>query len=255
MKQYIKYISLFLGFGFLLSNCTKKSDPSPSSSSESLSLAFTPSVGGSNFSFGATYTTTGGVRYNLSMYRFYVSNINLIKEDGSNYPITGKYLLVQPNVPTYDLGKVPVGNYKGLTFDVGIDSLTNHADPTKYDVGNPLAIQSPAIHWSWNTGYIFMMVEGTVDTTVAQNDVQTFGSFSKSMFFHIGTDPLRRKIDLSTSSFKVESGNAKIVYLVSDVNKLFHNVNLKSENQSHTMGSFNLAKRVADNIPTLFTIK
>jgi hypothetical protein len=35
---------------------------------------------------------------------------------------------------------VPVGNYKGFKFTVGLDSATNHKDPTLYSASNPLII-------------------------------------------------------------------------------------------------------------------
>jgi hypothetical protein len=148
-----------------------------------------------------------------------------------------------------------VGSYKGIKFSVGLDSATNHADPTVYPVTNPLAIQSPAIHWSWNSGYIFMMIEGSCDTTAANNDVLTYGQYSHGMFYHIGMDPLLRTIDLSNAAFTVSSANAASVSISADLNKVLKNVDIKTENASHTMGSMPFATKIADNISSAFSVK
>ena len=36
---------------------------------------------------------------------------------------------MKPEVNGYDAGAVEAGSYTALRFDIGIDSLTNHADP------------------------------------------------------------------------------------------------------------------------------
>jgi hypothetical protein len=255
----MKKIKLILILSALISlvgitSCNDKT-VEPTNQTQSLSLNFSAKVGTKDLDYTSSFTTDAGARYTVSMFRYYVSNIRLIKSDGTEYPINNKYLLVTPSVANYDLGQVPVGSYKGIKFSVGIDSVTNHADPTVYPVTNPLAIQSPAIHWSWNSGYIFMMIEGSCDTTVANNDVLTYGQYSHGMFYHIGMDPLLRTIDLSNAAFTVSSANSATVSISADLNKVLKNVDIKTENASHTMGSMPLATRIADNISSAFSVK
>lgn len=188
------------------------------------------------------------------MVRFYMSNIRLIKSDGSEYPLTGQYQLIDLSKSHFHLGEVPVGDYKGLKFSVGLDSATNHMDPTVYPSTNPLAMQSPNMHWSWNSGYIFMMVEGSCDTTVANTDVLTLGQYSHSMFYHLGMDMLLRNVDLSNSAFSIVSGTDKYVSIQMDMNEFFTGVDLKTENQTHTMDNMMVATKTANNISTMFSI-
>lgn len=244
-------------FSSILIGCKKEdaaTPTTPAATTQDLSLKMTSMVGSSALNFYSSFSTTSGQRYTLSMFRYYVSNIRLVKSDGSEYPITGKCLLVTPSTENYDLGQVPIGDYRGLKFNIGLDSLTNHSDPTLYPTTNPLAIQSPGIHWDWNSGYIFMMIEGSCDTTTTNTDVLTYGQYSHGMFFHIGMDMLLRTVDLSTSAFSVSSGSAKVVNIQADVNKFFTNIDLKTQNESHTMGSMSLATTGADNIPTMFSV-
>lgn len=222
--------------------------------SQPLSLNITNLANSKGIDFTNTFTTPNGERYNISSFRYYVSKIRLVKQDGSEYAIAGKYLLVNPSTPTYALGNVPTGDYKSIKFGIGIDSLTNHSDPTIHQISNPLAIQSPGIHWSWKSGYIFLMLEGSCDTTEAKNDVQTYGQFSKPLTFHIGTDMMYREVVLS-SNFTVGEGG-KELKLEANLDAFFKNIDLKKENVTHSMGAgAALAKKAADNSATMFAIK
>ncbi len=236
-------------------SCKKSNDVEPAEdtpATQALILNFNPVVSNTPLNFSSSFKTNTGQKYTLSMFRYYVSNIRLTKTDGTIVPITGKYLLVTPSISDYSLGQVPLGDYKGISFAIGIDSLTNHGDPTIYPTTNPLAIQSPGIHWDWNSGYIFTMIEGSCDTTVTGNDTLTWGQYSHGMFFHIGMDQLYRKVDLNYA-FNIGAG-AKTITIKTDINKFFTNIDLKKENASHTMGSLPLATKAANNISSMFSI-
>lgn len=255
-KKHHIILVVIAGLFLSLSSCKNNEEtPEPASQTQNLSFKMSTVIGSKPLDFTSVFTTTAGARYTLSSFRYYVSNIRLVKQDGSVYPITGKYLLVNPAIENYDLGEVPVGDYKGLKFAVGIDSVTNHKDPTVYPTTNPLAIQSPAIHWSWNSGYIFLMMEGSCDTTDTNTDVQTYGQFSHPLFYHIGMDMLYREVNLNNASFAVKANEEKSVHIQADLDKFFAGIDIKTENGSHTMGSMPLATRLANNIQTMFQVK
>jgi hypothetical protein len=258
MKTLIKKLTVSSALiAVVITGCKKDPNdesPKPASQEQDLALVFKNVAGTSDVDFISAYTTNSSQKYTLSTVRFYMSGISLIKSDGSEYPLTGQYLLVDPSTSHFHLGKVPVGNYKGLKFTVGIDSVTNHKDPSTYAITNPLANQTPSMHWSWNSGYIFMMIEGSCDTTGAGIDTLNSGQYNHSMFFHLGMDMLARKVDLSNSAFTVVSGTDKYLNIKTNVNQLLNGLDLKTENQSHTMGTMMLATKVADNISTAFTL-
>ena len=202
--------------------------------------------------FRSQYTSTDGIKFKLSDWRYYVSNFVLIKEDGTEYPIADKVLLINIANADYSLDSVPVGNYKGFKFTVGLDSLTNHKDPTLYSASNPLSLQSPSIHWSWNSGYIFMKIEGKYDSTVAQLGGT---SINQSFFFHVGTDKLKQVIDYTDQPFSVVSGADKELHIEMDFLKILNSVNLRTENATHTMDNMPLATKVSNNWKTSFTLE
>src|SRR5690554_7548864 len=62
-------------------------------------------------------------------------------------------------------------NFSSFTANIGVDSTQNYEDPSARDADDPLFIlNSGDMHWGWNTGYIFVMLEGKADTTAAQED-------------------------------------------------------------------------------------
>jgi hypothetical protein len=254
MKTYIQLLVSFVLLS-IASSCKKSEDPAPQSPVQSLTLRMNPTVGDDTLKFNSSFTTENNVRYTVSSFRYYMSDIRLIKSDGSEHALPGKVFLVNPNTRDYSLGDVPVGDYKGIRFSVGLNNVVNHLDPTTYPISHPLAIQSPAIHWSWNTGYIFLMLEGSCDVTPDNDDVLTYGQYSQGLFYHIGMDALLRTVDADNKTFTVSSSTPNVLNIQTDINKLFIGVDMKTENKSHTMGTMALATKIADNIPDMFTIK
>ncbi|MFN0049778.1 MAG: MbnP family protein [Cytophagales bacterium] len=256
MKNTFKFASTIALTVSLLTSCTKKEDqPAPVSTpqTQKVSLNFSHVAGDKTVNFADVFTSTKGAKFTLSMFRYYVSNVRFVKADNTEQTVPGTYFLVSPNNPVCDLGQVPVGDYKGVKFAVGVDSVTNHADITKYPASNPLAVQSPGIHWSWNSGYIFVMVEGTVDTTAGNIDVLTFGQYSKGMFFHLGTDKLYKKVEL-LQPISVKKEGEKTVSIKTDINTLFANIDLKTQNATHTFSNNSIATLAGANIPSMFSI-
>jgi hypothetical protein len=200
--------------------------------------------------YTGTFTDNTGRKFKLSDCRYYISNIVLIKNDGTELPITGKVILANANNNDYEIGTVPVGSYKGFRFMMGLDSATNHSDPTTYPSTNPLSLQTQPIHWSWNSGYIFMMVEGLVDTSLAANGTPNF-----DFFYHVGLDNMKRTIDLSTSAFTVSGNGENEIGLLFDLRKVLNNVDMRTENETHSMDNMPLATKIANNWQSAFSLE
>ena len=65
-------------------------------------------------------------------------------------------------------GNIPVGSYKSISFNVGVQPSDDHSDPSTHTGADALAVQTPSMHFATTTdGYIFMAVEGLVDSSVA----------------------------------------------------------------------------------------
>ena len=105
--------------------------------------------------------------------RFYVSEIELVQEDGTSAPVTlsednrwqqrdlglidledgsGACLNGTPETNDRLTGSVPDGNYVQLSFVVGVPFGRNHADP----LAAAAPLDDSAMHWHWRTGYKFL---------------------------------------------------------------------------------------------------
>ena len=83
------------------------------------------------------------------------------------------------------LKNVPAGSYKAVSFVLGVDSLRSTMDISKRTGAlDPAGDHTGAngMYWSWNSGYIFMKLEGTspaapVDATGKNNFRYHIGFF------------------------------------------------------------------------------
>ncbi len=242
----------------MLNHSCKKDDPVatppkdslPVKTEQAFSFQLKQLVGESNLVYNQIFTDTTGRTFTLSDCRFYISNIVLIKNDNTEVPLTGKVILADPYQSVYALGNVPVGNYSGFRFLMGLDSATNHADPTQYPSDNPLSLQINPMHWSWNSGYLFMKMEGAVDTSANANQPPAV-----PMSFHIATDDITRSIQFYNHPFTVSTFAASKIKLVFDAKVMLNNIDLTTEYFTHSTGpGRSLANKIADNWQGSFRI-
>ncbi len=123
-------------------------------------------AGSSSLAFGSKYVTANGDTVQFSTFNYYVSNFVLVNENGTEYviPRDSSYFLCKLDDPAsreITLRNVPAGNYKAVKFIIGVDSLKSVSP-----AGERLGVLDPTggasgMYWSWNSGYIFVKVEGT----------------------------------------------------------------------------------------------
>ena len=201
-------------------------------------------VNGASYNSDSVYVDDFSNNYKISFSNVYLSQLNF-EDGGVITPLPIQYVLLKPETSTYNLGSVEEGHYHNFNYGIGIDSATNHTDPNSYDLSSPLYPQSPNMHWTWNSGYIFYKIEGTVDT---DND----GTFETIFRFHIGTDDLRRD---GTFMFHdaIVAGATTTIDMKVDLAKFLTGIDLSIDNSTHTMDNMPLALRVANNATSAVT--
>lgn len=245
MKNLVSKIAfLFAVLSIItLSSCNKDK-------SKTLDLEINYKVGSESFSYDNTYTI-GGTAIKFDLVQFYASSIALMDDEGAMAMFSDKYLLVKPGTTTYSLGEIPESYESNhahmLNFNLGIDETTNSQTESTFlsrAEDDPLAAQNPAMHWSWNSGYIFLKIDAMVDTT---GD----GVVDATAAFHIGMNSFLT----STSTMMhtdLETGE-NTLSLNFDVAALFDDVDLSTEYSTHTMDNMPLANKVKANIDDAFS--
>lgn len=150
----------------------------------------------------------------LTRAEFYISEIELVKADGSTVPLEDYYILANANEPNkvWDAGQYDVDAIVKVRFGIGVDEAVNHLDPTTYDADHPLAPQDPSMHWGWQAGYRFMAIEGWVDKDAN-------GSLEAIFQYHNLDDALYRTLEMDCN-LSAENGVLNIPFTL-DYSKLF----------------------------------
>jgi hypothetical protein len=205
-------------------------------------------VGTLPYSTGTVYTHADGRQYRLTMARFYFSHPSL--NTASGHVHLQEYSHIVAGTSSYELGEVEPDAYISLEFNVGVDSFANHADPTAFSDDHALSASSPTFdHWSWNTGYFFLRIEGVADTSAAMT-----GTVDGPFEMHIGADDLLGSVTLSREMIIVSGQNYALNVKV-DWAKALTGVDLRNAT-THTMDNMPLAIQVMDNfVQTAITVE
>jgi hypothetical protein len=154
--------------------------------------------------------------FTVSMYKYYISNIELTGTNGAKYVEEYSYHLIDAaNDATlrFTMGKVPVGNYTHMKVVLGVDSLHNVSGAQTGDLDPALGM-----FWSWNTGYIMAKIEGnSSQTNNSTNFISMHLGGFKGEFSAIRTV----EFDLPQPLI-VEQGKLSTIHMQSDVMKWFN---------------------------------
>ena len=201
--------------------------------------------------YNATYSNDEGRSISLSLAQLYISEIDLVKLDGSIYTIPYNKIFKVLEAETFSAGDVPVGNYKGIRFKVGLNSAANALQPGESADSSMLKHNEM---WMGNTaqpdGYAFLNVQGSIDTT---SDLSgTMVPFS----YKIGGNANYKQVTMPEQNFSIMEGQAEYAHIKIKYNKLFNGIklndinNLLVQNLSDNNGL--LAQKIVANIPAMF---
>lgn len=195
--------------------------------------------------YNIPYSTHEGRSISLSLAQLYVSDVEIVKLDGSVYSFPGSKFLKVLNADTYLIGEAPVGNYKALRFKVGLAPDMNLPNPSS---------PSDSVMWltraSSKDGYCFLNVGGMIDTS--ENMTEPLVPF----VYRIGTNIHYKQVNMPEKSFSVVGGEVQYAHLIADYNMLFKGIKLNDNNnlfiQTAADNALPLATKIVNNIPSMF---
>jgi len=258
MKITIKFFAaVMMILAFTGCNKDKASTPEPQPlpvlpSTGSLTLFFEGIVGTSPLVFTTqTYTNQAGNTYNITMAKYYISNIKLTKTDNSVYTVANSYHLVDLADSLKSLVKlsgVPYGNYKAIEFMIGVDSTRNVS-------GAQTGALDPSLgmFWTWSSGYIMVKIEGTSPQSTAS---------SNKIAFHIGGfSGINNVLKTVSPSFGTETANVSstvtpVVHLTSNLEECFASPTVVNFSMLNTvMMPGTNARNIANNYVDMFSVE
>ena len=253
----LKIISICLIIASISCKKEKKADAEPlppDTSKGTLKIDFEHLVDASPLVFNQKYVSPKGDTFQISKFNYFISNIMITKNDNSTFAEADSYHLIfhsDPASKIINLVNVPAGSYKSISFMLGIDSTTN-ASGIKTGALDPAGIAA-GMYWTWNTGYIFMKLEGI---SPKSNDV------NKSIQYHIGGYGGVNKTQRNfTFSFGLTTANVSgtatpYIHLVTNLNEVFKTptlIDFTTQYSQVAVGSG--AKIFADNYSDMITFK
>lgn len=216
-----------------------------SSYAQNLNLTFNHFVNNQALKLDSSiYKNELGQTFTVSKLKYYVSNFHFKAASGKDLFVNETFLIDEDEEASKKilLSKVPEGNYTSMDFIIGVDSLHNcsGAQSGALDPVN-------AMFWAWNTGYIFLKLEGYANTSLSP------GHFFE---YHIGgyKQPTNciRKIFLDLSGG--EKNATKEINIKVNVLEILKTPNTIDFSKLSSVTDLKNATLIADNYKDMFEL-
>ena len=168
------------------------------------------------------YITKTNDTVTITKMKFYLSNIVLELEDGSEYKESNSVHLVDAETLSsleFVLKNVPDLKIKKIRFAVGIDSKNSISEKFDGDLDPVLGM-----YWAWNTGYVNMKLEGKSSSCT---------NVKKEFQFHIG-GYLPKQNALQEIELKIDG--KQIINIEVELSKWLDTLSIKEANSVMTPG-------------------
>ena len=194
-KKNVYFCFLFLAI--VISSCKKDNTetPQPNTTVGNLTIQFSYRFDSLSLQTDTMmFTNAAGYKMSVSRLQYFLSNFVFIKSDGTSLPVNNQigYLDAKDtNFSSITFTGIPNGNYKGISFIIGLDTATNKSDFL------PATAENNNMFWptAMGGGYHFMKLEGSfIDST---------GKWGYNM--HVGNNGNTVHISLPNKSFSINS--------------------------------------------------
>jgi hypothetical protein len=196
-----------------------------------------------------TYTNVLRQTYTISKFKYYIGDIHLWASDGTSFVTNDYYLVDEENEASKKIiiHNVPANTYKGLSFILGIDSLHN-CSGAQSGALDPIN----AMFWTWNTGYIFLKIEGHAPASASPGHI---------FEFHIGgykppANCIRGiSLNMRNQPIQIEPDKNATIALKADASKIFGSPNVIDFASVSSVTDFHHAAEIADNYSSMFNVQ
>ncbi len=232
MKTYIPYIVLALTLS-VLASCSK-SDDNPVANNITLHFnntfkSETIVLGDATSATATVNTSANGQPHHFSELKYVISNIRLVKSDGSEFPYQindldkGATVIDQskPQSLDYVLNSIPAGEYTRLKFGLGVRTDLNRLDEVRFPAFYAQAAANDTkMMWEWGTGYRFVKLEGFYGNDRKPLSIHTGSTVQGAEGAYTQGVDAYRDITLTLPVQAVVGGSAPRISIRADFDKL-----------------------------------
>jgi hypothetical protein len=247
MKSSKVILFIVIALMLVFSGCKKKTG--------NVAIQFKARFNGQNVAFDTTTFTSNGMLFQFTALKFYLDHINLIGPGGSITPEQDVALIdfSNPNSLTLNFKNLQ-GDYTGIQFGCGLDSILDNTDPTTAPASSPLnAANCGDMYWAMQK-YRFESFDGKWDYTT-----DTLSFLTRGFSYHVGGSGLYRTNLGIAGSFSVSAGNTTSVVLYLDIEKIFTSgngtIDIPTEGATQSLPQDNpaIATKFVNNFSNAFT--
>lgn len=181
-------------------------------------------VGADTLQFNKIYFDSKNRPYKFTRFQFYTSGMELIDQDNDTIKLKDQFVLTTGTDGGHDVGTHTMSKLKNIKFDLGVDSNHNHTDPSTYAANHALSPKDPTMHWGWESGYRFWVIEGWMDENKD-------GKFDNRFEYHMIGDAMIRTKSLNTTG--VEKEGKLLVVIDMHLDQLFDSIDFSKNNVIH----------------------
>jgi hypothetical protein len=254
-----KYSVLFLALGLFSGSCSNNDDdqvvtPQEPAGKGTINIHFDSRFSqAEDFQVDKLYKNANGDSVSFSQFKYYVSNVELIRAYGSSYLEPDSYHLIQAGNTSakeeFLVKDIPAGTYSKVRFHLGVDAARNNS--TAVQVGDLSADHD--MTWDWNTGYIFVYSNGKF-LSPATNKREEFLCL-------LGKDSSYRTITLdfpaTAANTVIDAAHNPKMHLHANIFDIFGGSNLVDIKKNTVISSNSdpvLLTKMADNYANMFRI-
>lgn len=277
MKKLKKILLAAVVLSALIS-CSKSDSPAANNVILHFNNTFKSStivLGDAASTTATTNTSAEGQVHHFSELKYVISNIRLIKADGTEIPYNindmdkGATVVNQAKTATldYTLSNIPSGEYKQIKFGLGVKPELNTLDQAKFPKFYAEAgANDTRMMWEWGTGYRFTKLEGFYDTDNKAMSIHTGSTIEGEEGAYTQGVNAYRDISLNLSTHAVVGKKAPAITIKADLDKLLsgkiNTIKLGSGNATpsiHTAANMvlfvdNLGGNESNDITGMFSI-
>ena len=182
---------------------------------------------------------------------FLLSEFSFEGQSGTLYPYAGKtlYYEAHKHAPLLTLDTDFPEDIIALHFSLGLPPQLNLADPNKFPAQHPLNPNLNNLHWSQETGYIFLALEGQKRLPKTEDQTVNLRGYSLHYANQHNLLPLRLTLPSPAK-------NLPYLELTLDLSQALHEINFSTLGYTtHSQKGDPLAQQLRQNLTSSFSLR